>query len=137
MKKYKVQIYNETEFVVPKKGKIKKAVLRALEGENAQEANVNLIYMDNADITRINIKYLEHDYPTDVISFALDEHPLEAEIYIGLEVALGQSREYGVPLSEELMRLSIHGVLHCLGYDDGSPQEKTLMTEKENFYLTD
>lgn len=85
-------------------------------GANAGEFSVTLL--DDAEIRGLNDEYLGHDRPTDVISFSLgdDERPL-GDIYVGYDRAVTQSNDAGVPLAEELARLTIHGVLHVLGHD--------------------
>lgn len=74
---------------------------------------------DDAAIAELNREYLAHDGPTDVISFALHDagdSPL-GDIYIGFEQALRQADALDIAPHEELMRLTVHGVLHVMGYD--------------------
>lgn len=132
---YVIDIINETEKRFVQYKAIKKSVSEALAGEGISEAVINIILMDNADIAAINKQYLDHDYPTDVVSFGLEETPLEGEIYIGLEIAEEQSKEYGVSLTNELQRLAVHGTLHCIGYDDSTAELRAKMTELENKYI--
>ena len=90
-----------------------------LRKEGIRHADVNCIFLSDAEIQRINKKYLRHNYPTDVISFTIDTDPvLEAELYIGLDVARRQAKEYRVLIREEILRLVVHGILHLCGYDD-------------------
>ena len=67
----------------------------------------------------MNRDYLEHDWPTDVISFALHElgDPVLGDVYIGHEVAYRQATERDIDMDEELVRLAIHGTLHVLGLE--------------------
>lgn len=84
-----------------------------------RKAAVSFVLLDDERIRELNRAYLEHDYATDVITFSLGEPgALDGEIYIGVDVAVRQAREYGVPVREEVARLAIHGLLHLLGYDD-------------------
>lgn len=103
-----------------------RAVLRR-EGVAAAELSIALV--GDEEIARLNREYLDHEGPTDVISFELPS-PGEmrvGDVYVGARQASRQAEELGVPLREELLRLTIHGTLHVLGHEhpegdrDGSP----------------
>jgi len=125
----------------PTPPKLKKRILSALsktviESEGYEIDSVNVVLTDNPYILEINSKYLNHVYETDVISFRLNEgKKIEGEIYISLDVAATQAKEYNVEFENEVARLVAHGTLHLCGYDDQSDTEKKQMTSKENFYL--
>ncbi len=125
----------------PNPPKLKKRILSALsktviESEGFDVDSVNVVLTDNPYILDINSKYLNHQYETDVISFRLNEgKTVEGEIYISLDVAAVQAKEYKVEFENELARLVAHGTLHLCGYDDQSDTEKKQMTSKENIYL--
>jgi len=89
-------------------------------------------------MTDLNGSYLKHRYPTDVLSFQLGEHEkkIDGEIYINLDQAKRQARAYKVSFCEEFSRLTIHGLLHLLGYRDNTARKKALMTKKENLFLS-
>ena len=109
----------------------------SLEEEKKKIPALAIIYTNNRFIRKINKEFLAHDYITDVIAFPPDKDDgLEAEIYINLDAARNQAKQYGVKYTEEAMRLLIHGALHLLGYNDKTRQEKYKMNERENFYLT-
>lgn len=113
--------------------------------------SISIIFMNNEDIQAINNKLLKHDYPTDVISIRYDQDEdyiakpksrlvdkskyIEAEIYIGVEVAQENAKIYKVSLSNEILRLCIHGALHLVGYDDSTPEGKENMTFYEDYYI--
>ena len=103
------------------------------EGRNA-DTNINIIFVDDAFIQDMNRTYLKKDRPTDVISFLLEEDVF-GEVYVSLDTAQSQSVAYQVSFQEEVARLVIHGVLHLLGYDDNTDDERKIMTHKENIYL--
>lgn len=106
-----------------------------LEHEGVGAATVRIILADDATMQELNRRYLQHDYPTDVLTFVLETAPLEVEIYIGAEQAARQAAEYGVPVREEYVRLSIHGILHALGYDDQTPAQRHAMEARQEHYL--
>lgn len=98
----------------------------------------NVIIVDNETIHKLNREYRGVDRPTDVISFALEDDdtfvPTEVrvlgDIYISIEKARSQAESYGHSLKREISFLTIHGLLHLLGYDHMEEEE-----EKEMFSL--
>jgi probable rRNA maturation factor len=92
--------------------------------------------VDDAAIQYLNFRFLKKDCPTDVISFPIGEEVgLWGEVYVSVDRTREQAKDYGVPPSEELARCVIHGVLHLLGYDDGTARKREEMRGKEEEYL--
>ncbi len=114
---------------------LREAVRFVLHHEGIRSATIRIIIADDHTIRTLNQRYLSHDYPTDVLTFVLGTEPLEVEIYIGGEQARRQAAEYGVPIAEEFLRLSIHGVLHALGYDDQTPTQRRAMEARQEDYV--
>ncbi len=109
-----------------------------LSSEKRKKAAVNIIYIDDRAMIRLNSAYLRHRRTTDVLSFPLSEHPrqlLEGEVYVNLDQARRQAIEHRVTLKNEAARLVIHGVLHLLEYDDIRAEDKREMTRLEERYL--
>jgi len=109
-----------------------------LEGEGVKEAKISLAFVDNTTIHRINKQFLEHDEPTDVITFPLSNagaKKLEGELVIGIEIAMEQAAERGHGVETELCLYVIHGLLHLCGYDDRSKKDAAEMRVKEREYL--
>ncbi|HOT95657.1 MAG TPA: rRNA maturation RNase YbeY [bacterium] len=97
--------------------------------------NIRIILVPERQMIALNRRYFERSETTDVISFNLNaatEPVLEGEVYICLEVAERQAKVYGVSLGNELQRLATHGLYHLLGYEDGEPQQKEIMTALED-----
>ena len=87
-------------------------------------------------IQRINREFLGHDYPTDTITFPYSTgSEVDGEFYISLDVVKENAARFSVDFQQELLRVTIHSALHLIGYDDQSPEERTVMEEKEAFYL--
>lgn len=94
--------------------------------------NLNYIFCDDAYLLDINRKYLNHDYLTDIITFPFDDgEGLTADIFISIERVADNAGVYNVPFEDELRRVLIHGVLHLMGLNDATPEEKELMRSKE------
>ncbi|MFA6569742.1 MAG: rRNA maturation RNase YbeY [Bacteroidota bacterium] len=116
--------------------KLADVVRIVLKKEKIKKAKINIVLVDNDELRKLNKKFLNHNYNTDVISFDISEEFLEGEIYISVDKAIEQTDEYKVSLTKELMRLAIHGALHLAGYDDSTNNERNKMTALENAYLS-
>ncbi len=113
------------------------SVTKALRAHKVANANVDIVLLSDRRIRTLNKQYLQHDYATDVITFPLDNQPLYGEIYVSLETARRQAKEYGVTVVNELCRLAVHGALHLLGYDDASETERSAMHKLETKYIVE
>jgi probable rRNA maturation factor len=88
---------------------------------------------------QLNKRYLEHDEPTDVLSFPLSEpgaRRLAGEVVISADVARRQAEGRGHDVQAELALYVIHGLLHLCGYDDQTPAAAARMRERERHYLS-
>jgi probable rRNA maturation factor len=96
-----------------------RAARAAVRHEGIRHSEISVTLLDDAEIADMNRRFLSHAGPTDVISFALyeDDEPPVGDIYIGVDQTRRQAAQHGVPVAEELARLTIHGVLHMLGHD--------------------
>lgn len=119
-----------------------RAVLTS-EGQ-IQEAEIGVIFVNDQYIHQLNKEYRGVDRPTDVLSFAMqegepmpdeDEECILGDVIISLETALRQSREYEHSLHREVAFLTVHGVLHLLGYDHQAEDQRRLMRDKEEAVL--
>jgi probable rRNA maturation factor len=108
---------------------------------------VSVVLADDEYIHQLNRQYRGKDCPTDVLSFALNEgeepevidgpkEVLLGDIIISLETATRQAEEYGHSLERELSYLTVHGILHLLGYDHMTEDEKKEMRQEEEHILS-
>lgn len=116
----------------------------ALKYEKVDNAEFNIIFVDSEKIHEINREYRGVDRVTDVISFALEDnmdikldHRLLGDIYICLERAHEQAIEYGHSFLREICFLSVHGLLHLLGYDHMEPEDEKVMFGKQEEILNE
>lgn len=107
-------------------------MLRALELENAE---LSVLLTNDAKIHELNREHRGKDRPTDVLAFPLDDSdddpsPLRllGDVVISLDTALRQARGRRRELADEVRFLLAHGILHLIGYDHGTPDEKREMT---------
>jgi len=113
-------------------------VRTVLNKERRRRADITVIFVDNRYCRRINKQFLGHDCSTDVISFPLEQgKSLEAEVYVNLDRARTQAREYRVTIMNEVVRLVVHGVLHLAGYDDRNAAQRKRMRAREDAFVRD
>ena len=99
--------------------------------------NVEFIFCSDAEILKLNKKFLGHNYHTDILTFDLGSASgIESEVYISLPTVRKNSTFYNTPFQNELYRVIIHGVLHLCGYRDDRNALKTIMHDKQEDYLT-
>ena len=118
------------------------AARKALEVEGYKEAQVSILFCEDAYIRRLNREYREVDTPTDVLAFSMHEgrfpkvHPeILGDVVISLETASRQTKRFRHSLDEEIVLLVVHGILHLLGYDRLKKKDKELMRKKEKKIL--
>lgn len=98
--------------------------------------NINIIFCSDNYILDVNMKYLQHDYFTDIITFDYCEKDiLSGDLFISIDSVRENSLFYGTEFPEELNRVMVHGVLHLIGYDDHTEEDIKTMRSKENYYL--
>ena len=111
-------------------------ICKSIESENKQLHHLNFIFCSDEYLHKINVEYLNHDTYTDVITFPYSEGEIiEGDIFISIERIKENAKNFDVHFENELHRVIIHGVLHLLGYFDKTPDDRALMTQKENEYL--
>ncbi len=104
--------------------------------EGVRVGDINIVFVTDEYIRKINSKYLHHRRSTDVISFRLDEgNSVDGEVYVSLDAVRRQSRQYRVTFTNEVRRLVIHGILHLLGYHDRRKEDRAVMRHREDTYL--
>jgi probable rRNA maturation factor len=137
-KSFRIHIESTVKFVVLEKS-VLKLVRRIFTDENfEQRGSLSLVFVDDEHIQTLNRNYLNHDYPTDVLAFPLEDESddLWGEIYISVDRAREQAAAYREPFRKEIARLIIHGVLHLMGYRDHDEIRKKKMKALEEYYLS-
>ena len=106
---------------------------RVLVGYKMKVGEVNYIFCDDDYLLDMNIKYLNHNTLTDIISFDDSQgDEVQGDIFISSERVLENAQNYYVSFEDELHRVMIHGILHFAGLKDKSEEEAQLMRETEN-----
>ena len=99
--------------------------------------NLSFVFCDDEYLKNINVKYLGHDYYTDVITFDYStEEGLVGDVFISIERVKENANNFKVSFNEELFRVIIHGVLHLCGFDDKTDKEIKEIRKQENHFLS-
>ena len=134
-----LEILNEQEEVAIEEDRIRLVCEKILADAAIVSGRIGIVIVDNDTIHDLNRDFLQHDYPTDVISFQVESDSekghLEGEVIASAEMALERAPEFKWSVKEELILYIIHGLLHLVGYDDLTPEDREKIREKERFYL--
>ena len=110
---------------------------------NIEEAELGISLVGVKEMARVNWQFLQHEGSTDVITFdhaapekrkaeSRKRKPLHGELFICLDDAIAQAKEFGTDWQSEVVRYVAHGVLHLLGHDDLKPHLRRKMKREEN-----
>ena len=139
-----IGIFNETQEKVENLEVLEPLLTYALEVENVDNLEFNVIIINNEEIHKINKEYRGRDRPTDVISFALEDYKdikyendyrVLGDIYISIDKVKEQAKEYGHSEKRELAFLAVHGLLHLLGYDHMEKEDEKVMFSRQELIL--
>ena len=104
--------------------------IAAEEGHTVDELEYNFVEADT--LLNLNKEYLNHDTDTDIITFDYTQNKsIKAEVYISYEALKNNAKIHGQTIEGELLRLLSHALLHCIGYNDKTIDEKDIMRDKE------
>jgi probable rRNA maturation factor len=133
----RIDISDEQSAVQVDEARLRKAVDLVLADAGINQGSVSLALVDDPTIHELNNRFLSHDEPTDVLSFALEQRPgyLEGEIIVSGDTAVSSGSRFGWLAGDELLLYVIHGTLHLVGYDDLDPVSQAEMRLKEREYL--
>jgi probable rRNA maturation factor len=131
----KVTVHVEGEVPVSA-DEIRRVLQHAMEAESV-DLDLSVAIVDDAAIHRLNREFLNHDYPTDVISFDLrgeDVGP-DGELVVSYTTALREATDRGGDPTAELLFYCVHGVLHLLGWNDSDADEREAMLMRQSSLL--
>lgn len=126
----------DTSFTFKEKRLTSRWLKFVAQAEAKKLGDIGIIFCSDNYILDVNIKYLEHDYYTDIITFDYCEGDrLSGDLFISIDSVRENASFYGVDFPTELNRVIVHGLLHLIGYDDHSEEDIAMMRAKENYYL--
>lgn len=102
---------------------------QALNQWRQLEGNINVKLVEDAEIRELNRQYAGNDYATDVLSFSYDQSSERGDVAISAETAARQAEQAGHSLENEIFLLSLHGILHVLGYDHSTEAQRLEMED--------
>jgi probable rRNA maturation factor len=128
-----VEVIDQQQATQVDASRLTAAVKAVLSDAGVRRASVSVAIVSDAEIHALNRRHLQHDYPTDVLSFLLERSPedLEGEIIASGETAATAAAQYGWPAADELLLYIVHGALHLVGYDDQTPEAQDIMQRRE------
>jgi probable rRNA maturation factor len=133
-----IGVSNQTQREIPLEN-IRRAIALVLDEIKLQRCQISVAVVDDPTMHDLNRRYLEHDYPTDVLSFPLERDlsagVLVGEIVVSIDTAQSNADDYQWPLEHELLLYVIHGCLHLIGYDDHDVDDQQRMRQAESRVL--
>ena len=118
---------------------VKKWLKQVAAGAGHSIGDLNYIFCGDNYLLEMNRQYLGHDYYTDIITFDSRETPeaekIDGDVFISVDTVRANGEEYGEGFDRELHRVIAHGLLHLIGYDDGTEAEQKQMRAAENAAL--
>lgn len=120
---------------------VKRITRKILSNYQISCYEICIAFLDNKSIRKLNRKYLNHDCPTDVLTFPYPSKELKkkkslnADIAISAQMAIKNSKYFKTPVKEELCLYIVHALLHSLGFDDTSRAKRLAMRKEEKFWI--
>jgi len=132
LKETKINFYSENEFILEETDRYAKWIEQVIASEKMKLEEINYIFCDDEYLLKLNVKFLDHDTYTDIISFNNSVgRILEGDIFISTERVIENAVTFNVDFKEELRRVLSHGILHLCGYNDKTEEESLIMRDKE------
>lgn len=134
----RIEIADEQEAHVVSYERLITAVRTILSDAGYTAGEVSIAIVTDEAMHELNRQYLQHDYPTDVLSFVLEaeDERLVGQLIVSADYAAREAPTFGWTTDDELLLYTIHGALHLVGYDDLEPDLKAAMREQEMAYLS-
>jgi probable rRNA maturation factor len=134
---FTIHVANEQTILPVDAARLRRAVQTVLEDASIPGAQISVAVVDDPTIHKLNRRYLNHDGPTDVLSFVLERsaESLEGEIVVSAQTAQETAPRFGWSPADELLLYVVHGALHLLGYEDQTPAGRDAMQAREQASL--
>jgi len=124
--------YN-TDFDLTQADEISLWLQNVAKSENFEIADLNYVFVSDEELYEMNVKYLNHNTLTDIITFNyVDNEIVSGDIFISVDRVKENAVDFNVSFENELLRVMVHGLLHLMNYNDKTDEEQELMTLKED-----
>ncbi|MFT6715604.1 MAG: putative rRNA maturation factor [Saprospiraceae bacterium] len=132
-----IHFYSEdVNLKITSKKKVRQWITQTILNEKLTADTISYIFCNDEYLHKMNLKYLNHDTYTDIITFDYSENKsVSGDLFISYDRIKQNASTFKSGVKKELHRVMIHGVLHLCGYRDKTETEKKLMRNKENYYL--
>ena len=132
-----VFVFEDIHFAMANRRKLKAWLMDCCDKEKKALGELTYIFCSDKYLLKINRKYLNHDYLTDVITFDNSiSGEVGGDIFISYDRVKDNAKIFKQRTADELHRIMVHGLLHLLGYSDKKPEQQKVMKAKEDFYLS-
>ncbi len=122
---------------IGQKREIKEWLHKIISEHKKEIAVINIIFVDDEKMLELNLKYLAHNYYTDIITFNFNEgNKISGDIYISIQRVEENAHKFRCSNKEELLRVLVHGIFHLIGFDDKTKNQKNLMQKLEDEALS-
>ena len=165
MPHYSIEITEKQSSLIVDRTWLEQVIRYVLDGEHIETARISMVCVDDPEIHRLNRDFLGHDFPTDVISFLLNDpsdpqlsghcglddgedhsdrreaavdgerFELDGELIVSTETAIREAAVHGWSPAAELVLYVVHGLLHLCGYDDLTDDSRPVMRQREREVL--
>lgn len=134
-----ISFVNLTTNNLPLDEKEARSLIQTVIGyEKGETGVVNVVFCEDPYLADLNLRFLGHDTYTDVIAFDYSEEfgGVSGDIFVSLDRVKENANTFDVDYQHELFRVMVHGILHLLGHEDHTDEQRAAMSGKENYYLS-
>ncbi len=134
---FEIDVANQQTTLAVDTDQVRQAVETVLRQASVGRARISVAVVDDPTIHDLNRQFLDHDFPTDVLSFPLEQSHdyLEGEVVVSADAAQAEAAEFGWSGHDELLLYVVHGTLHLVGFDDTTARRRTAMRARQTEIL--
>ena len=137
MKESNISFYSVGTFSLKTEAAVAACIKAIAAEESRKVGDITFVFCDDNYLLKINKEFLDHDTYTDIITFDYSVgNEMISEVYVSTTRVEENAKKYKQTFENEIHRVIIHGVLHLCGYNDKTEEEKQIMRDKENHYLS-
>ena len=137
MEESKISFQSAGTFSLKTESAVIKCIKVLAKQELREIGDITFVFCDDNYLHKINLEFLDHDTYTDIITFDYSVgNEIISEIYVSTDRVEENAKKHKQTFENELHRVMIHGILHLCGYNDKLVEDRQIMRDKENHYLS-